>query len=381
MSQFDTIIPRKGTFCAKWDRQGGDYLPMWVADMDFTCAPALLSAVEKRLSHGVFGYGANTEETGEAIVSHYKRLYQADITTEDLVWIPSVMPGANLACRLAGGKMIYQTPMYSHIRRLPKEARTTAIEVPMKEEDLYFTMDFDALEAAIDEETKVFILCNPHNPVGRVFSREELLKVADFCEKHDLLVVSDEIHCELVFDRPHIPFFTVSDWARNHSITLSSAGKISNIPGLPTGFAIIPNREMREQYRDICLGLFSTPNALSFAALCASYNGSCAGWKCELLSYLENNRDYMEERLKKMGLPVVHNEGTYLAWIDVRGEGIEDPFTFFRENAGVHMNAGTEYDRNGKGFVRLNFGCPMSQLKEALDLCEKALIAHRNKRS
>lgn len=372
MSRFDQIINRKGTNCAKWDMQGGDYIPMWVADMDFTAPPAVLDAVQKRLNHGVFGYGAIAKQTAQAISQHYQKTYGVELPVEWIVWIPSVMPGANIACRVGGGKIIYSTPMYTHIRKLPQEAHTGVIEVPMKENNLHYEMDFDALEEAVTDDTGVLVICNPHNPVGRVFTREELEKAAAFAERHHLLIVSDEIHCELTLEGQHTPFFSLNDRVKEYSITLSSAGKIANIPSLPSGFAIIPSPELRKRFQDISLGLFSTPNALSFEALNAAFNGSCDEWKDELRDYLRANRDYLEERIAKIeGLRVVHNEGTYLAWIDARETGIEDPFTFFKEKAGVRFNDGADYGQ--KGFVRINFGCPKSQLKEALDRVEAAL--------
>jgi cystathionine beta-lyase len=376
MSQFDQIIQRKGTGCAKWDHQGGDYIPMWVADMDFLAPPALLQAVEKRLQHGVFGYGAAIPQAAAAVSSHYRKTYGVELPEEWIVWIPSVMPGANIACRVGGGKILYSTPMYTHIRRLPAEAHTGVIEVPMKEHDLHYEMDFDALEQAVTGDTGVLVLCNPHNPVGRVYTRKELEQVADFARRHHLLVVSDEIHCELTLEGTHIPFFSLNDTARDHSITLSSAGKIANIPSLPFGFAIIPSEELRKKFQDISLGLFSTPNALSVEALRTAFDGSCDDWKEELRDYLRGNRDYLEQRIAAIpGLRVVHNEGTYLAWIDARETGIEDPFTFFKEKAGVRFNDGADYGQ--KGFVRLNFGCPRSQLTEALDRVEASLSAYR----
>lgn len=250
------------------------------------------------------------------------------------------------------------------------------IEVPMKEKNLHYEMDFDALEQAVTEDTGVLVLCNPHNPVGRVYTRAELEQTAAFTERHHLLVVSDEIHCGLTLEGEHIPFFSLNDRVKDYSITLSSAGKIANIPSLPSGFAIIPSQELRRRFQDISLGLFSTPNALSFEALHAAFDGSCDEWKEELRDYLRENRDYLESRIAGIdGLRVVHNEGTYLAWIDARDTGIEDPFSFFKEKAGVRFNNGADYGQ--KGFVRLNFGCPRSQLKEALDRVEAALQAYR----
>ncbi|MGN0314913.1 MAG: MalY/PatB family protein [Fusicatenibacter sp.] len=373
-TNFDQIINRKGTNCAKWDGQGGDYLPMWVADMDFLTAQPILDAVQKRFSHGVFGYGGRIKEAIASIVNHYKQTYDVDVDPDWVVYIPSVMPGANLACRVGGGGLIYSTPMYSHIRRLSQEAHTHVTEVPMKENNLFYEMDFDALEETVTDDIGVLVLCNPHNPVGRVYTRGELEQAASFAETHQLLVVCDEIHCELVLEGKHIPYFSLNKEAEQNSITLSSAGKIANIPSLPAGFAIIPNPELRRKFKDQALGLFSTPNVLAIEALDAAYNGSCNEWKEELRSYLRGNRDYLEERIKKIeGLSIVHNQGTYLAWIDCRKTGLKDPFAFFKENAKVRFNDGRDYGSVGEGFVRINFGCPRSQLVRALDCVERAL--------
>lgn len=372
MSVFDTEILRKGTGCAKWDGQGGDYLPMWVADMDFVSPPPLIEAVERRLKHGVFGYGVYPEEAAEAVISHYRKKYSAEIQREWIVWIPSVMPGANLACRTAGGSILYNTPMYTHIRRLPLEARASVTEVPMEENNLHYSFSAEALEKAVTPETGVYVLCNPHNPVGRVWTKEELQQIEEFASWHRLLVVSDEIHCELTLEGRHIPYFSLSDRAAENSITLSSAGKIANIPGLPLGFAIIPNADLRKRFQGEALGLFSTPNALAIAALTAAYDGSCDSWKKELIQYLRKNRDFLEERIQAIpGLRCVHNEATYLCWIDARDTGLKNPWQFFLDKAGVRLNDGADYGK--AGFVRLNFGCPQKQLARALDQMEEAL--------
>ncbi len=375
MLQFDQILNRKGTNCAKWDRQGGDFLPMWVADMDFKAPEPLLEAVQKRLDQGVFGYPASPKAAEEAVVGHYKRTYGVTVCPEWIVWIPSVMPGANLACRVGGGGILYSTPMYTHIRRLPEEARAEVTEVPMKETGLFYTMDFDALERAVTSKTGVYVLCNPHNPVGRVFTRNELEQTADFAKRHRLLVVADEIHCELVLEGEHIPYFSLNPEAEQNSITLCSAGKIANVPGLPLAYAIIPNPDLRKRFEAEALGLFSVRNILAETALTAAYNGSCDAWKKELRDYLRKNRDYLEARIAGIpGLSAVHNEATYLVWIDTRETQIADPFTFFRNEAGVHLNDGKTYGKDG--FVRLNFGCPHSQLKEALDRMEAAVLRY-----
>lgn len=372
MFDFDKEIKRKGTNCSKWGHQGGDFIPMWVADMDFPLVPPIMDAIQRRLSHPVFGYGGYPEEAAEAVIRHYQEAYGAAVSRDWLVWVPSVMPGANLACRAGGGDMVYNTPMYTHIRRLPKEAGVNAVEVPMREEGLHYTLDFEAMEQAITPDVKVFVNCNPHNPVGRVMTRSELEEIDGFAHRHSLLVVSDEIHCELILEGRHIPYFTLNERAEQTSITLSSAGKIANIPGLPLAFAIIPNKELSKSFQEEACGLFSHPNELAVAAISAAYDGSCKEWKDRLIDYLRQNRNYLEERIRKIPrLHAVHNEATYLCWIDARESGIHDPYTFFRDKAGVRLNDGRDYGK--EGFVRLNFGCPRKQLTEALDRMEEAV--------
>lgn len=375
MTNFDEMILRKTTDSVKWDKLDGDYIPMWVADMDFRSPQPMLDALEKRLKHGVFGYQLIPDELVNAIVAHYEKRFGCAISKDWLVWIPSVMPGANLACRVGGGKIMYNIPMYSHIRRLPAEAHTGVAEVMMKVIDGKYYMDIKAMEAALTSDVTTFILCNPHNPVGRVYTPEEISQVVDFCHRHRLLLVSDEIHGEIVFEGRHTPLISLGEKAKEHSITLTSAGKICNIPGLPYGFAIIPNAKLRATYEDICNGLFSPPNTLSVEALKCAFDGSCDEWKAELIEYLRENRDYLEKRISRIaGLSVVHNEGTYLAWIDCTGAGIPDPSDFFFRNARVYFNGSQEFGIVD-GFVRCNFGCSKAQLAESLDRVEASLAS------
>ena len=368
---FDQTINRHGIYSQKWDLQGGDYIPMWVADMDFPIPPAIKKALEERIKRESFGFTWIYDEVYQAIIDYYKNRYNAVVEKEWIVWVPSLMPGVNLACRMAGGHIMINTPMYPHIRALPKEAHTTVVETPLHEENLYYTMDFEAMERDITPEVKSFVLCNPHNPVGRVFTRDELEELTAFCRKHDLLVVSDEIHSDLVLEGEHIPYFLLSGEAAQHSVTLASASKTYNLPSVPYAYAIIPNKELREKYVDTCIGLFAPPPTFPMLVIETAYT-KCEDWRLELIDYLRANRDYMEERIAKIpGLAVTHNEGSYLAWVDCRETGLEDPWTFFREKAGVNFNNGVDFA--APGFVRLNFGCPRSQLKDALDHMEAAL--------
>lgn len=368
---FDEEINRKNTYCEKWDYQGGDFLPVWVADMDFKSPEAILKAVKTRLDHGVFGYTDYDWELDSVIRDYYLRTYGIKIDTEWIVYVPSVMPGSNIACRTAGGKILYNTPMYPHIRRLHNEAHCMYQEIPLSENNGYYTIDFEKMDEQIEDDVKAYILCNPHNPVGRVFDRTELVRLTEFCKKHDLLLISDEIHSQLIFDGTHIPAFSINEWALEHSITLMSVAKTYNIPAMPFAFAIIPNRELRDKYKDIARGLFSVANALTTKAVKAAFT-ECDEWRNELIEYLRGNRDYLEKRIEDIpGLRACHNEATYLAWIDARDLEIDDPWEFFREQAGVNFSNGVDFGY--PGYLRINFGCTRKTLTEVLDRVETAV--------
>lgn len=374
MYGFDYFPDRRNTGSLKWDAAPEGVLPMWVAEMDISIAPPIEEAILSRAIHPLFGYSdEEQEELKEIVAGHYERKYQVRPKTEWIVWIPSVMPGLTTCCKMQGGSFIYSIPMYNHIRMLTEETRQKVVEVPLQRDGQYrFTMDFDALERALTPEVKTFILCNPHNPVGRVYTREELEQVVDFCEKHGLLLASDEIHGELALHKPHIPMFSLSERAANISVTVASAGKICNIPGLPMGFAIIPNPKLRERFVTEKAGTFPAFNVLTLAAYRKAFDGSCDGWKEELRRYLSGNLAYLEERVEAIpGLHMPHNEGTYLAWLDCRELGLDNPGKYFLENAAVMMSGGEVY--GDPQCVRLNYGCPRSQLTEVLDRIEAAV--------
>ena len=380
MNQFDSFPVRAGSDSVKWGVVSGDVIPMWVADMDFASPQPVVQAIASRAAHTCYGYPYTQDDLKAHVIAHYKKVYGAQVEPEWIVFVPSVIPGVVTALQMTGGTFMYSTPMYDHIRRLYAEAKMPVIEVPMKKnEAFHHTMDMQALEAAVTPEVKSLILCSPHNPVGRVYTREELAALHDFCRAHDLLVISDEIHCELDLEGRHIPFFALSDAAAQHSVTLSSAGKICNIPGLPMGFAIIPNAALRERFISQQDGLLPCPNVLTLAAYEKAYDGSCDGWKAELRDYLRANRDYAHARLSAIaGLRLPHNEGTYLFWVDCSALGLANPAEFFEQEAHVKVCDGDIY--GNRQCVRLNYGCPRSQLKEALDRMERAITALRDKK-
>lgn len=377
MYNFDSIIERTNSDSVKWHEVSGDVLPMWVADMDIPAAPPVVEAVMERASHPFYGYPYTQGRLGDIVAAHYKKVYGAELRKEWIVWIPSVIPGVVTALQMMGGKFMYSIPMYDHIRNLYAEAKLPVVEVPMKrDENFHYSMDFDALDAMVSPDVKSLILCNPHNPVGRVYTREELLELQKFCKEHNLLVISDEIHCELDLEDRHIPYFSLNDEAADYSVTVSSAGKICNIPGLPMGFAIIPNKELREKFASRQDGLQACANVLTLAAYEKAYDGSCDTWKNELRGYLRENRDLAEERFANIPeIRTPHNEGTYLLWLDCSALGTEDPADFFLKKAHVKVSSGKIYGYNR--YVRFNYGCPRAQLEAALDRMERAIAEWR----
>lgn len=362
--------PEWGSF--KWDLRKEYEIPMFVAVMDFDTPQPILDALRRRLEFPSFGYD-NSAEALTVLIAHYKKTYGVDIKREWLLNIPSVMPGVNCAVRVAGGAIMYCTPMYSHIRKTPLEAELPCVEVPMKKVDGRYCFDYEAMERAYTPEVKSFILCNPHNPVGRVFSKEELAELVRWCKAHEMLMISDEIHCELILEGEHTPLFACCEEAIHNTVTLSSPNKSCNIPAIPMGYAIIPDAELREKFVRASNHAFIKGLALNAVAFTAAYDGSCDQWKKEALDYLRANRDYMEQRISVIpGLSVLHNEGTYLAWVDCSALGLEVPSDFFREKTGVILNNGEDF--GDVQCVRLNFGCPRAQLQEALDRMEKAVM-------
>lgn len=373
MYNFDVIPDRIGSDSVKWKVVSEDVIPMWVADMDLPIAPEIKEAVIERAAHPYYGYPYTQDSLKKHVINHYKKLYNIEIREEWIVWVQSVIPGVVNALQMMGGTFMYSVPMYNHIRTLNAEAKLPAIEVSMKkDENYYYTMDIDALEKAITPEVRCLILCNPHNPVGRVYKKEELIELQKFCSKHHLLVISDEIHCELDMEGRHIPFFAVNEAAANYSVTLSSAGKICNIPGLPMGFAIIPNDEVRANFVRQQDGLQPCANLLTLAAYEKAFDGSCDAWKDELRTYLKENRDIAESYFREIPeIKTPHNEGTYLLWLDCTAMKLDNPAKFFLKEAQVKLSEGEIYGENQ--YVRLNYGCPRKQLLDALERMKKAI--------
>jgi cystathionine beta-lyase len=375
---FDFSIPveRRNTASMKWDKyKDKDIIPLWVADMDFCSPPAVIEALHQRIAHGVFGYTISPEGLNAIVVQMLQADYGWAIEPQWLVWLPGLVTGLNVACRAVGEDndgVMTAVPVYPPFLTAPANSRRRLVKVPLQEKGSNWTFDFDRFENAITADTRLFLLCNPHNPVGRIFTRAELTELAVICEKHDIVICSDEIHCGLVLDKDktHLPTATLGQEVAQRTITLMSPSKTFNLPGLGCAFAVISNEKLRRQFIQAASGIVPLVNALGFVAAEAAYRDG-ARWRAELLEYLRGNRDTVARAVGKMPLlSWAPPEATYLAWIDVRAADLQEPVRFF-EDAGVGLQDGAEFD--GPGFVRLNFGCQRPVLEAALDRMKSAM--------
>jgi len=376
---FSIPVERRDTASMKWDKyKGRNIIPLWVADMDFCSPPAVIDALQQRIAHGVFGYTIPPESLNTIVVKMLHADYGWEIEPQWLVWLPGLVTGLNVACRAVGednDDVMTAVPVYPPFLTAPENSRRRLVKVPLQEKDNQWTFDFDRLESAITPATRLFLLCNPHNPVGRVFSRDELMALAMICEKHDVIICSDEIHCGLLLDeeKTHLPTSTLDPEVAKRTITLMSPSKTFNLPGLGCAFAVIPDEKLRRRFVQAKSGIVPLVNALGFAAAEAAYR-DCADWHAGLLEYLRGNRDTVARAITDMPLlSMAPLEATYLAWIDLRSADLPNPVRFF-EDAGVGLQDGIEF--GGPGFVRLNFGCRRHLLEEALDRMKSAMIKH-----
>lgn len=369
MVDFDTLPDRRNTASEKWDRYADrDIIPLWVADMDFRSPPAVIEALHQRVEHGVFGYSGPPKELVETVTAMLFREYSWQVDPAWLVWLPGLVCGLNVACRAVGqtGDAVAAfTPVYPPFLTAPGLADRQLVTAPLVEQQGRWVMDLDALEQAITDRTRLLMLCSPHNPVGRIWSREEQRALAELVERHNLIVCSDEIHSGLLLDteKQHIPFATLAPELARRTITLQAPSKTYNIPGLGCSFAIIPDQKLRTEFRGVMSGIVPHVNLLGYTATLAAYRDG-EQWRQALLSYLRENRDLVLESLAEMpGLKTWPVEATYLAWINARSLQTDDPAVFF-ELAGVGLSDGAPF--GAPGFLRLNFGCPRVLLHQAL---------------
>ena len=363
---FDRVIDRRNGDSLKWNRYAGrDVLPLWVADMDFAAPPAVLETLQRRVAHGVLGYPKPWPSLVETVQAHLAEQYAWSIDPSWLVWLPGVVTGLSLACRAVEGDVITATPVYPPFLSVPKTSGRDLAAVPLQLADGRWTWDFAAMEAALTPTTRLLLLCHPHNPVGRVWDDEELAALAAFCERHDLFVCSDEIHCGLILDenRRHIPLALAHPQLAARTITLMAPSKTYNIPGLACAFAVISDPALRKRFTDTMRGIVPDVNVLGLVAAEAAMRDA-EPWRAALLDVLRRNRDLVETAVAALpALSMTHVEATYLAWLDVRRLGHPDPARHF-EHAGLGLSDGADF--GSPGWVRLNFGCPLATLQDAL---------------
>lgn len=374
---FEHVPERRGSDSVKWNKYAGqDVLPLWIADMDFASPPPVLAALQARVARGDLGYAEPWPALVEAVQAYCQRHYDWRVEADWLVWLPGLVCGINLACRSVDGEVLTATPVYPPFLSAPGLSGRGLVRVSLREEGGRWSWDFAALEAAVTPATRLLLLCHPHNPVGRAWDADELQALAEFAARHDLVVCSDEIHCDLVLDpeRHHVPFARLGEDAARRSITLMAPSKTYNIAGLGCSLAIIPDPALRRRYQAARRGIVPDVNVLALTA-CASALLEGEAWRQDLLAVLRANRDRVEAAVNAMpGLSLGHVEATYLAWIDARGLGVDAPVEFF-EAAGVGLSDGRDFGL--PGWVRLNFGCAPALLDQALGRMRAACQQHR----
>jgi cystathionine beta-lyase len=373
---FDAPFDRQHTASLKWEKyQGRDILPLWVADMDFRSPAVIMEALHRRVAHGVFGYGMVPAELVDVVCETLLAKYGWRVAPQWLVWLPGLVSGLNIACRAVGHEhdaVMVMVPVYPPFLTAPKYSNRDLLAVPLAAGEDRWEIDFDRLEKTVTPHTRLLLLCNPHNPVGRVFSREELVELVMFCVRHDIFICSDEIHCDLILDtdKAHVPTASLGLEAADRTITLMAPSKTFNIPGLGCSFAVISNTSLRNKFLQAMAGIVPHVNVLGLTAAEAAYRSGW-DWLTSLLEYLRGNRQVLETEVGNMeGLSMHHVEATYLAWIDARSIDNIAPGRFF-ETHGVGLSEGSDF--GFPGFVRLNFGCRRAFLQEAITRMREAV--------
>lgn len=386
-NNFDAVIDRSNNFAAKWsemDKKYGtnDLLPMWIADMDFKTAPCIIDALRDRLEQGIYGYTTRPASYNESIASWTDRRYGWKINPKWLIFSPGVIPTISILIQemtKENDKIMIQEPVYSPFNSVVKQNKRELVISPLiKLEDGNYVMDYEDIESKI-KDVKVFILCNPHNPVGRVWTKEELKKLGDICIRHNVLVISDEIHSDIIFKNyKHIPFGSISEEFAQNSITCMAPTKTFNIAGLQTSQVILPNEEHYQILDNAFIRLdIRRNNAFSLVATEAAYNHG-EDWLNEYLKYIEENMDfainYINENIPS--LKVRKPEGTYLLWVDFSETGLSDEEVAkaLVGKGKVALNSGESFGTGGKGYQRINLACPRVMVEDGLSRIKKAIM-------
>ncbi|MBN8047353.1 pyridoxal phosphate-dependent aminotransferase [Paraclostridium bifermentans] len=380
---FNEGVNRLGTNAVKYDKykenfntNEDDIIPMWIADMDFKTCDEITKALQNKLSTGNLGYDT-VNGYYESVVKWMRNRHNVDINVEDVVYTPGVVTAINFLLKILikeNDKVLVQSPVYHSFFRVLNENKCDIVQSELFIKDNRYEIDFDEFENKISTGVKVLILCNPHNPIGRVWTKEELERIVEICESYKVFIISDEIHSDLVFKGyKHTSLTTVAPYYKDNIVTLTAPSKTFNLAGLYVSNAIITDEKLRSRYKE----LFSTtPNVLGAEALIAAYNKG-ETWLEELLEYIESNYNYVlkfvNENVSK--IKVIKQEGTFLTWLDCRELGLSDEELerFFLEEAKLALSTGTAFGKGGSGFMRMNIGCPISTVKEALERLKNAV--------
>lgn len=380
---FNEGVNRLGTNAVKYDKykenfntNEDDIIPMWIADMDFKTCDEITKALQNKLSTGNLGYDT-VNGYYESVVKWMRNRHNVDINVEDVVYTPGVVTAINFLLKILikeNDKVLVQSPVYHSFFRVLNENKCDIVQSELFIKDNRYEIDFDEFENKISTGVKVLILCNPHNPIGRVWTKEELERIVEICESYKVFIISDEIHSDLVFKGyKHTSLITVAPYYKDNIVTLTAPSKTFNLAGLYVSNAIITDEKLRSRYKE----LFSTtPNVLGAEALIAAYNKG-ETWLEELLEYIESNYNYVlkfvNENVPK--IKVIKQEGTFLTWLDCRELGLSDEELerFFLEEAKLALSTGTAFGKGGSGFMRMNIGCPISTVKEALQRLKNAV--------
>jgi len=382
---FDEIVDRKGTRSVKVDMMKElfgreDLIPLWVADMDFRTPDFIVNALKKRCEHEIFGYTLASDDYYNSIITWVDYKYRWKVEREWISYIPGIVKGIAMALDCftqPGDKVIIQPPVYFPFRTVPEEMKREVVNNPLKLVDGLYEMDFDHLESIIDDRCKVFILCNPHNPGGIVWKKETLVRLAEICAKHKILVISDEIHSEMAYPQfKHHPFATVSSEAASSCITFMAPSKTFNIAGIVTSYSIVPNKELREEFYSFLEAReYNAGTIFAYEATTAAYTYG-AEWLQQMRMYIMENvryvQKYIENNIPQIKVYAPH--ASFLVWLDCRSLKLsqEQLVDLFINKAGLALNDGTSFGPGGEGYMRLNIGCPRSVLEKAMEALKKA---------
>ena len=385
---FDEIVQRKHTDCLKYDNVKEmfgteEILPMWIADMDFRTPDFIVDAIRNRLSHELLGYSYICKRWRPAIQSWVSRRYGWEIQTDEIGFVGGIVPAISFALQCftnVGDKVMIQPPVYHPFRIVPQKNNHEVVFNPLRElPEGGYEMDFDNLEEVCDEKCKMLILANPHNPAGITWPREALEKLASFCHKKGIIVISDEIHSDMaLFGNKHIPFASVSEEAAACSITFGAPSKTFNIAGIVSSYAIVPNDNLRKRFFDwVEASEFGAAHIFAPIATIAAYRKG-KQWREQMLKYIEGNIEfiisYCEENIPQV--KPLRPQASFLVWLDCRGTGLdhEQLIDTFINKAGLALNDGEMFNPGGVGFMRLNVGCPRRILETALENLKAALV-------